>query len=315
MKIVILDAATLGGDVDLSPILNLGETVVYENTSPGELAACIGDAEVIVSNKAKLTAQVLEQAKNLKLVCVTATGFDCVDTAWCREKGIGVCNVPGYSTDSVAQVTAALALNLATHLGAYRDYVHSGGYTAGGVANKLTPCWNELAGKTWGVVGGGNIGRRVAEIARALGCRVIMYRRNPDPEYETVELNSLCERADILSIHLALNGETRGMVGREQITRMKNNAIVINVARGAVTDEAALAEAIEEDRIGGLGVDVYSVEPFGKEHPFSRLLDRDNVCLTPHMAWGSVEARNRCVEVVAENIAAWQRGERLNRVE
>lgn len=315
MKIVVLDAASLGVDVDLSPILNLGEATVYEINSPETLVSCIGDAEVIVSNKAKLTAQVLEQLPNVKLICVTATGFDTVDTKYCRAHGIGVCNVPGYSTDSVAQLTVALALNLATHIKEYREFVHSGGYSAGNIANKLSPCWQELTGKTWGIVGGGNIGNRVAKIAQALGCRVIMYRRNPDLEFETVDLNTLCEKSDILSIHLALNDQTRGMVGDEQIRRMKKNAIVINVARGAVTDEEALAKAIEEDRIGALGVDVYSTEPFGKEHPFSRILDRDNVCLTPHMAWGSIEARNRCIIKVAENIAAFYRGESLNRVE
>ena len=315
MKIVVLDAASLGEDVDLSPILNLGEATVYEVNRQETLVSCIGDAEVIVSNKAKLTAQVLEQVPNVKLICVTATGFDTVDTGYCRTRGIGVCNVPGYSTDSVAQLTVALALNLATHLGEYREFVHSGAYSAGNIANKLSPCWNELTGKTWGIIGGGNIGNRVANIAKALGCRVIMYRRNPDPEFETVSLNTLCETADIISIHLALNDQTRGMMGESQIRKMKKNAIVVNVARGAVTDEEALACAIEEDRIGGLGVDVYSVEPFGKDHPFSRILDRDNVCLTPHMAWGSIESRNRCIAKVAENIAAFYRGESRNRVE
>ena len=315
MKIVVLDTASLGEDVDLSPIVNLGETTIYEYVAPEQLPEIVSDAEVIVYNKSKLTAQVLEHAKKLKLACVTATGFDTVDTKYCRKHGIGVCNVPGYSTDSVAQLTIALALHLATHLKEYREFVHSGEYSAGKIANKLSPCWHELAGKTWGIVGGGNIGNRVAKIAQAMGCNVIMYRRNPDPEFETVDLNTLCERSDVISIHLALNDLTRGMVGAEQIGRMKKNAMVINVARGAVADEEALAKAIEENRIGALGVDVYTTEPFGKDHPFSRILDRDNVCLTPHMAWGSVEARNRCIVKVAENIAAFYRGESLNRVE
>ena len=315
MKIAILDTASLGEDVDLSPILNLGEASAYEYVAPEQIPEIVADAEVIVYNKTKLTAPVLEMAKKLKLACVTATGFDTVDTKYCREHGIGVCNVPGYSTDSVAQVSVALVLDLATHLRDYRNFVHSGAYSAGNVANKLSPCWNELAGKTWGIVGGGNIGNKVAKIAQALGCRVIMYRRNPDPEFETVSLDALCETADIITIHLALNDQTRGMVGEAQIRKMKKNAIVVNVARGAVTDEEALARAIEEDRIGGLGVDVYSVEPFGKAHPFTRILDRNNVCLTPHMAWGSIEARNRCIAKVAENIASYYRGESLNRVD
>ena len=315
MKIAVLDTASLGEDVDLSPILDLGEASVYEYVAPEQIPEIVADAEVIVYNKTKLTAQVLEQAKKLKLACVTATGFDTVDTKYCRAHGIGVCNVPGYSTDSVAQITVALALDLATHLREYRNFVHSGAYSAGNVANKLSPCWNELTGKTWGIVGGGNIGNRVAKIAQALGCRVIMYRRNPDPEFETVDLDTLCEISDIITIHLALNDQPRGMVGEQQIRKMKKNAIVVNVARGAVADEEALARAIEEDRIGGLGVDVYSVEPFGKAHPFTRILDRNNVCLTPHMAWGSIESRNRCIAKVAENIAAFYRGESLNRVE
>ena len=315
MKIAILDTASLGGDVDLSPILNLGEASVYEYVAPEQIPEIVADAEVVVYNKTKLTAPVLEMAKKLKLACVTATGFDTVDTGYCRAHGIGVCNVPGYSTDSVAQVSVALVLDLATHLRDFRNFVHSGAYSAGNVANKLSPCWNELAGKTWGIVGGGNIGNRVAKIAQALGCRVIMYRRNPDPEFETVDLDTLCEKSDIITIHLALNDQTRGMVGEAQIRKMKKNAIVVNVARGAVTDEEALARAIEEDRIGGLGVDVYSVEPFRKDHPFTRILDRNNVCLTPHMAWGSIESRNRCIARVAENIAAFYRGESLNRVE
>ena len=223
MKIAVLDTASLGEDVDLSPILNLGEASVYEYVAPEQVNEIVADAEVIVYNKTKLTAQVLEQAKKLKLACVTATGFDTVDTKYCRGHGIGVCNVPGYSTDSVAQVTVALALDLATHIRDYRNFVHSGAYSAGNVANKLSPCWNEMTGKTWGIVGGGNIGNRVAKIAQALGCRVIMYRRNPDPEFETVDLDTLCEKSDIISIHLALNDETRGMVGEKQIRKMKKN--------------------------------------------------------------------------------------------
>ena len=149
MKIAILDTASLGGDVDLSPILNLGEASVYEYVAPEQIPEIVADAEVIVYNKTKLTAPVLEMAKKLKLACVTATGFDTVDTGYCRAHGIGVCNVPGYSTDSVAQVSVALVLDLATHLRDFRNFVHSGAYSAGNVANKLSPCWNELAGKTW----------------------------------------------------------------------------------------------------------------------------------------------------------------------
>ena len=315
MKIVVLDAATLGADLDISPLYQVGQVTVYENTAPTEVAGRIADQEVIVSNKIRLNAENLKDAKKLKLICLAATGYDCVDTAYCRENGIGVCNVPGYSTHSVAQLAVTMALSLRTHLIPYRNFVHSGAYSRSGVANRLEPVWYELYGKTWGVVGGGNIGQEVAKIAQALGCKVLMCRRKPDPNFETVDIDTLCRESDIISVHVALTEETRGMIGKKQIEQMKPDAVLINVARGAVTDEAALTEAVLEGRLGGLGVDVYTEEPFGKDHPFQAILDRPNVCLTPHMAWGASEARNRCIAVVAENIRAFSNGVRMNRVE
>ena len=315
MKIVVLDAATLGSDTDLTPLMQCGAVTVWENTAPAEIARRIEDAEVIVSNKVRLMEPVLKDAKNLKLICLCATGYDCVDTAYCASRGIGVCNVPGYSTQSVAQLTVALVLELTNHLGQYREYVHSGAYSRSGVANALTPVWHELYGKTWGIIGGGNIGRQVARIAEAFGCRVIVCRRKPDEIYETADVDTLCRESDIISIHVPLTEETRGMIGKKQIEAMKETAIVINVARGAVTDEEALAFAVKEGRIAGLGVDVYSQEPFGENHPFNRILDLPNVCLTPHTAWGAIETRNRCIAMVAENISAFCQGKRKNRVE
>ena len=315
MKIVILDAATLGMDADLTPLMQCGTVTVWNTTAPEKIAERIEEAEIIVSNKVRLTEPVLADAKKLKLICLCATGYDCVDTAYCAAHGIGVCNVPGYSTQSVAQLTVALVLELTNHLGQYREYVHSGAYSRSGVANALTPVWHELYGKTWGIVGGGNIGRQVARIAEAFGCRVLICRRKPDAEYETVDVDTLCRASDIISVHTPLTAETRGMIGAKQIEAMKETAIVINVARGAVTDEAALAEAVKNGRIAGLGVDVYSQEPFDENHPFSSILDLPNVCLTPHTAWGAIETRNRCVTMVAENISAFYQGKRQNRVE
>ena len=315
MEIVVLDAATLGTDTDLSPLMRQGNVTVWNTTAPEQVAERIKQAEVIVSNKVRLMEPVLRDAKNLKLICLSATGYDCVDTAYCAQNGIGVCNVPGYSTQSVAQLTVAMVLELVNHLSTYREYVHSGAYTRSGVANALTPVWHELYGKTWGIVGGGNIGRQVAKIADAFGCGVLVCRRKPDELYETVDLDTLCAQSDVISIHVPLTEETRGMIGEKQIGLMKKDAIVVNVARGAVTDEAALAEAVKAGRIGGLGVDVYSTEPFGEDHPFNGILDLPNVCLTPHTAWGAIETRNRCIAMVAENISAFCRGERKNRVE
>lgn len=315
MKIVVLDAATLGPEIDLSPLYAAGDVTVYDLTSEAELPGRIADAEVTVSNKLKLNRHNLGCAKNLKLICVAATGYDCIDLGYCRERGIGVCNVPAYSTDSVAQLTLTMALSLTAHLKEYRAFVDDGSYTRGGVANRLSPVWHEISGMTWGVVGGGNIARRVAVLAEAFGCRVLMHRRKAEADYEAVALKELCRRSDIISVHVPLTDETRGMIGREQISLMKENVIFINVARGAVCDEEALTAAVEEDRVGALGVDVFSAEPFPKEHPFSRILGRDNVCLTPHMAWGAAEARNRCIRVVARNILDFAAGEAVNRVE
>ena len=315
MKIVVLDAATLGGDLDLSPLYALGEVVAYDGTPVAEIPARIADADITISNKLKLNRENLSGAKNLKLICVCATGVDCIDLDYCREAGIGLCNVPGYSTESVSQLTLTMALSLMGHLREYRRHVHSGAYSRGGVANCLTPVWHEIAGKTWGVIGGGNIGQRVAGLAEAFGCKVLMCRRKEDGRYENADVDTLCEKADIISVHVPLTDETRGMIGAEQIAKMKKNAIFINVARGLVADEEALTRAIEEDRIGGLGVDVFSVEPFGADHPYMRILGRDNVILTPHTAWGAAETRNRCLAIVADNIAAWQQGGKQNRVD
>jgi glycerate dehydrogenase len=208
----------------------------------------------------------------------------------------------------------AMALSLATNLTQYRNFTHSGEYTSAGIANRVTPVFHEISSMTWGVVGGGGIGSRVASIAEAMGCKVLMCRRKKDERYEQVSLDELCERSDIISLHVPLSDETRGMIDRGRIAKMKDGVILINVARGAVTDEEALTEAVESGHIGGLGVDVYSAEPFGKDHPFSRILGKENVCLTPHMAWGAYEARNRCVSEIGKNIEAFFAGEKRNRI-
>ena len=313
MKIVLLDYGALGPEIDLTPIQNAGELIAYEKTGPEELAGRIADADVIITNKLKLNSHTLAGAEQLKLICVTATGYDNIDLPYCTQRGIAVCNVPGYSTDSVAQLTVAMAMALATHLVAYRDYVHSGQYTRSGNPNLLSPVWHELAGKTWGIVGCGNIGRKVAAVAQAMGCRVIVYRRSQDPDYETVSLDALLQQADVVSVHLPLNNETRGILSREKIALMKKDALLINVARGAVADEAALADAVENGQLGGLAVDVYSTEPMPAEHPYHRIMGRTNVVFTPHCAWGAKEARNRCMQIVAENICSFAAGGQKNR--
>ena len=315
LNICVLDAATLGEDLDLTPLSAVGQVKTYATTAPEEVAERLVDCDMVLINKIKLGAHNLKWATRLKLICVAATGYDNIDVEYCRAHGIGVANVVGYSTNNVAQLTVAMALSLITHLPTYNRITADGSYTRGGVANCLTPSYHEIAGKTWGVVGYGNIGGAVGRIAEAMGCRVLAYKRTPVPGVYCVDLETLCRESDILSIHLPLNDTTRGILDAEHIAMLKPEAIVINVARGAVTDEAALAEALVDGRIGGLGVDVYSTEPFPESHPFYALRERENICLTPHMAWGSIEARRRCLQEIILNMEAFLRGERRNRLD
>ena len=315
MNIVVLDAATLGQDLDLSIFEKYGNLTVYSSTSPEEIEAHLADADVALLNKIKLGEAQLANAKRLKLICVAATGFDNIDLSYCRSNGIAVCNVVGYSTQSVAQVALAMALSLVTHLPEYTETVRSGEYTKSGVANRLVPVYHEIAGKTWGIVGFGNIGRQVGVVAEAMGCRVLVNKRTPIDGWKCVDLERICRESDIISIHTPLNETTRNLVDDAHIRMMKPSAVVINVARGAVTDEAALTNAIEEGRLGALGIDVYTQEPFPEDHPFQRIRHLPNVCLTPHMAWGGYETRVRLLNEMAQNIEAFLSGERRNRVD
>lgn len=314
MKIVVLDKSTLGEDIDLSPIYSLGEVEEFETTAPESVATRIKDADVVIINKIKLNESNLNSAVNLKVICVAATGFDNIDISYCKAANIAVCNVPGYSTDSVAQVTLSMVLSLVTHLKEYETFVNSGDYSKSGVANKLTPVYHELSSLTWGVVGGGGIGMKVAEIADAFGCKVMICRRKTEGRFPVVDIDTLCKECDIITLHVPLNDETRNLISAERISTMKKTSIVVNTARGAVADEKALTEAIKEKRIGGLGVDVYSVEPFTENHPYTEILGFDNVVFTPHMAWGSYEARNRCVRIMSENIRSFYNGDNKNRI-
>ncbi len=314
MKIVILDAKTLGEDLDLSSANRLGEVKVYPTTAPKEVAERITDAEVVIINKIKLNESVLKDASALKLICVAATGYDNIDVAYCKQRGIAVANVPAYSTHSVAQVTLSMACYLMTHLGAYRNFVHDGEYAKSDSANRLTPVYHEMNGLTWGIIGFGNIGRAVGRIAEAFGCRLLVNKRTPIAECECVELDTLMRESDIISIHCPLNDSTRGMIGERELSLAKKNAILINVARGGVWDEGAVASAVLEGKLGGLGCDVFTTEPYREGHPFEALTGLENVILTPHMAWGSFESRTRCFSVILSNIEAFFYGKGQNLV-
>lgn len=313
MKITVLDAGSLGDDLSLAPLSAFGEVEIFRASTPEETITRVRDTDILIQNKVKITADVISAAKNLRLICEAATGYDNIDLAAARERGITVCNVPGYSGPSVAQVTVAMALSLFTHLPAFCGHVASGAYTRGKDANYLVPVYHELAGKTWGVVGYGTIGKQVARIAEAIGCRVLICRRSGGEG--CVDIDTLCREADVISLHTPLTNETRGMIDARRLSLMKDGAVLLNLARGAVTDEEAVAQAVESGKLGGLGADVYSVEPFGETHPFYRIKERENVYLTPHMSWGAYESRVRCLSVICENIAAFLRGERKNCVE
>ena len=314
MNIVVLDAATLGEALDFSVLNRFGNVVLYDNTSGDLVAERLQDADVAIINKIKINANTLQDNKSLKLVCVFATGYDNIDLPLCRERKIAVCNVKGYSTHSVAQLTVLMALTLIEKISAYIDFVKNGSYTKSGVPNRLEPLNHELYGKTWGIVGAGAIGGQVAKVAEAFGCKVLAYKRTPSEEFDCVPLAELLSRSDIVSLHTPLSDDTRGLIGEKELSMMKPDSILINVARGAVTDENAVANAVLAGKLGGFATDVYSVEPMPADHPMARLVGCDNVMLTPHMAWGTVEARVRCLNEIVMNIDAYLRGEERNRV-
>lgn len=315
MKIVLLDAGTLGRDIDISCFAKLGEFTAYPATAPEAAPERIKNADIVITNKVKLTEPVLSQAKNVKLVCITATGFDNVDMNYARAHGIGVCNVRDYSTDSVVQVTVSLVLALACHLPFYDRYCKSGAYTASGVHNLLEPVFYELAGKTWGLYGYGSIGKRVADVARAFGCNILVCRRHAPDGEKIVTLPELFEKSDIISLHTPLNDATRHSVSAQVLAGAAKKPILVNAARGAVVDEEAVTKAVESGLLSGFATDVYAEEPMRADSPFQRLAGKDNVIFTPHMAWGAYEARMRLVEEVYKNIEVFLAGGTRSRVD
>lgn len=315
MNIVVLDAATLGDDCPLNMLDGLGQVTVWQNTPPELVSQRIRNAEIVILNKVRANAQTLSEAHSLQLICVTATGYDNIDLDYCKSHNIGVSNVRGYSQHSVAQVTTAMVFSLVSHLQQYSRYVRTGAYTKSGIHNRLEPVYHEISGMTWGMIGMGNIGKVMASVAAAFGCRTLVCKKHPDPAYPCVDIDTLCRESDLITIHAPLNEGTKGLISRERIRLMKDGVILVNTARGAIIDEAAVADAVLSGKIGGFGTDVYPVEPMEEDSPLQRLCGLDQVIMTPHMAWGAYEARVRCMDEVAENIRAFQRGELRNRLD
>ena len=317
MKIVELDRETLGYDIDTSVLKTIGDFEEHEAADLETTREYIKDADVIIFNKTRMNEELLKDAPNVKLLAITATGFDNIDLEYCKSRGIAAANVKAYSTPAVAQHTFAMALFVLEKISYYDEYVKSGRYSSQSGFCNFDEKYNELSGKTWGIIGMGNIGRSVARIAEAFGCKVIFYSASGNStctDYERVELDVLLKESDVLSIHCPLSDRTRNLINRDTLKLMKKSAILINVARGPVVNDADLAEALNNGTIAGAGLDVLGVEPMEKDNPLGLIKDSRKLLITPHMAWASVESRQRCFDEVFENIRAFMEGRERNRL-
>lgn len=316
MKIVLLERNSAGTDISVDCFRELGEVTAYPNTvTVEEVAERVADADIIVCNKSPMREESLKNCPNVKLICELATGFDNCDLAYCKSRGIQVRNVVDYSTGMVAQHTIALALALSQKLPHYDNYVKSGAYSAQDRFSNFDIPFYELEGKTWGIVGMGNIGRRVAKLATAFGCKVIFTSvtgKSTCTDYPQVDKDTLLTESDFLSLHCPLSDLSRNYIDEAALGKMKKTAILINVARGPVVNNPALAKALQEGRIQAAGLDVLEKEPMELSNPLSQIKDSNQLIITPHLAWASVEARTRCVQGVYDNIAAFLRGEDRN---
>lgn len=312
MKIVILERNSVGLDIDVERFRDFGELEIYANTvTVEEIVERIKDTDIVIANKAAMKEASLKDAKNVKLICEFATGFDNVDLEYCKSRGILVCNVRNYSTAMVAQHTFALALFLVGKLHHYDNYVKSGAYAAQSRFSNFDESFWELAGKTWGIVGMGNIGKSVAKIAESFGCKVIFYSasgKSTCTDYEQVDFDTLLERSDVLSLHCPLSDRTRSLIDLTALKKMKKSAVLINVARGPVVNTQDLYTALTENEIAAAGLDVLEKEPITTDNPLGKIMDSNRLLITPHLAWASVEARERCVDGVYQNIKNFLNG-------
>ncbi len=315
MKIVILERNSVGTDVEVSCFEKFGEVICYDNTVERQVAERIGDADIIIGNKAPLNESTLKDAANVKLICLFSTGYDCVDIDYCRGRNIKVANVVDYCTDAVSQHTFAMLFYLLEHLRHYDDYVKNGTYGAQDRFSNFDLPFVELKDKIWGIVGMGHIGRKVAGIAQAFGCHVIFYSasgKSSCTEYERVDLDTLLRKSDFLSLHCPLSERTRGLIDKNALQKMKQTAILLNVARGPVINNADLYWALQNEEIKAAGLDVLEKEPIGSDNLLGRIQDSNRLLITPHMAWAATEARIRIVEEVFQNIEAYLNGKDRN---
>lgn len=310
MKITVLDRNTVTmGDLDFGPLEKLGEVSYYDALPYDEVVPACKDADVVIINKAKMTEEVINALPDLKYIGLFATGYNNVDCAAARKRGIDVVNAPGYSTDSVAQLVFSFILSFATSISEYNASVHRGEWVYSKTFAYFPYRLIELAGKTLGVVGFGAIGKKVAAIGSSLGMRVIVHSRRiyDDCPYEQVGKNQLFRESDFLSLNCPLNPGTAGFVSKETLALMKKNAFIVNTSRGGVVDSAALAEALNNGTVAGAGIDVLENEPMRADDP---LRTAKNCTITPHIAWASKEARERLINMITESLALWIKGEK-----
>lgn len=315
MKIVCLEANCLGDDVDLTCLEEFGEVTVYGLSTAPETPERVKDAEVIVVNKVPMNASTLSEAKNLKVICVTATGTNIIDTEYTNARGITVMNVKGYSTEAVVQHTFALLFYVYENLSYYDHFVKSGAYVKNDIFSHFDKKFFELKGKTWGIIGLGEIGRGVAKIAEAFGCNIIYYStsgKNNNSEYTRVTFDELLSQSDIVSIHAPLNDQTKDLIGAAEFNKMKDTAVLMNLGRGSIVNEADLAKALENDKIAAAALDVLANEPMAADNPLLRIQDSTKLIITPHIAWAAVETRRRVVEEVCLNMRAYLSGAERN---
>lgn len=309
MKIIFLDARTLGEVPNLNQLSELGELTLHPDTQPDQVIERIQGAEVVISNKVKISREAMKSTATLKLICVAATGMNNIDLEAAAELGIQVKNVKGYSTDSVAQETFALLLALLNSTAYYDAYVKTGEYSQERIFTHLgRPYW-ELNGKRFGILGLGEIGRQVARIAMAFGAEVVYFSASGQTYnviYEQLELDEFLQTCDVISIHAPLNPQTENLLNYERISQMKPTALLLNTSRGGIVNEADLVRALDDDRIAGAAIDVFTQEPIPASHPYLQLKKAEKLLLAPHIAWSSIESRTRLVHKVAENIRTYR---------
>ena len=304
MKIAFLDAATMG-DVSFEPFEKLGDFTRYENSTPEEARERVRDLDVLLINKVIVDKELIDSAPNLKLICIAATGVNNIDVEYAASKGIPVRNAVGYSTDSVVQTTFMHILSLVGGAPYFDESVKSGSYSRSGMFTDTKWNWWELAGKTIGIIGMGNIGQKVARIAEAFGMKVCYYSTSGTghcKDYPCLSLEELLKTSDIVSVHAPLNERTLNLIGREQLSMMKPQAYLVNVGRGAIIVEEDLVQAVDDGVIAGAGVDVFVTEPLPESHPYLKMKHPERMRLSPHIAWASIEARDRLIGIMAENI-------------